>query len=174
MTMHFIASHTVTSDGAVGANFTSIPQTFSHLQLRIVGRSTLASASDNMYCRFNGDASAIYTGNAVFGDGTNVGQGNYMGYDAWEIGIVAGGNATTNVFSAVISDISDYSRTGKNKTIQTVAGYDNNGNGLIILRSGLYSSTNAITSLYVSYPPFKAGTRFDLYGITSNPIATGA
>lgn len=172
--MHFIATHTVTSDGAVGANFTSIPQTFSHLQLRIVGRSTLASSADNMYCRFNGDSNAIYTGNSVYGDGSSVAQGNYMGYDAWEIGLVAGGNSITNVFSAVISDILDYSNTSKNKTIQTVGGYDNNGNGQIVLKSGLYSSTNAITSMNVSYPPFKTGTRFDLYGITSNPIATGA
>lgn len=173
MTMRWIASHTVTTDGAVGANFTSIPQTFAHLQLRISPRHTNANAYENMYARFNNDATAIYNGHVLYGDGANSASSSYTGYDAWEIGACPGASTPANTFGATIADILDYSSTSKFKTMKVLTGYDSNGGGFIGLKSTLYRSTNAITSLYVSYPPFKSGTRFDLYGITSSNL-TGA
>lgn len=174
MTMHHIATHTVTSDGAVGANFTSIPQTFAHLQLRITSRHTNSNAYENMYARFNGDASTIYNGHILYGDGASTASSFYTGYDAWEIGVCAGASTTSGVFATTIADLLDYSNTAKFKTFKVLTGYDNNGSGFIGIKSGLYRSTNAISSIYISYPPFKSGTRFDLYGITTNTIATGA
>jgi hypothetical protein len=171
--MYWIASHTVTVDGSVGPNFTNIPQEYSHLQLKISARHTNANAYENMYARFNNDATAIYNGHFLYADGANVGSSSYTGYDAWEIGVCAGASTPANNFSVTIADILDYSSTSKFKTMKVSTGYDSNGGGVIGLKSTLYRTTNAITSLYISYPPFKAGTRFDLYGLTSSP-ETGA
>jgi hypothetical protein len=64
-------------------------------------------------------------------------------------------------------DILDYANTNKYKTTRTLIGRDRNGAGIMLFHSGLYQSTNAITSLkfFPSTGNFAQYTQFALYGI---------
>jgi hypothetical protein len=126
-----------------------------------------------MYARFSGDAATVYGGHALAGDGSAAFSSNYLGYDAWEIGAIPAASTTANVFGSHIVDILDYANTNKFKTIRSILGYDANGSGVVSLRSGLWRNTAAITAISITYPPFAAGSRIDLYGITTSQ-ATGA
>ena len=57
---------------------------------------------------------------------------------------------TANNFGAYIVDILDYASTSKNTTTRALAGYDNNGNGSLYVKSGLWLDTSAITSITVT------------------------
>ena len=72
-------------------------------------------------------------------------------------------------------DILDYTNTNKNKTIRAIAGFDANGSGTAGLWSSVYLDTSAITSIAVgtANSNFAAGSRLDLYGITTSQV-TGA
>jgi hypothetical protein len=153
--------------------FANIPQTFTHLQMRICGRSTESGSVVNMYARFSGDAGLVYGGHSLAGDGSASSAGAYSGYDAWEIGVIPAAGATANVFGSHVIDILDYTNTNKFKTIRSILGYDANGSGNVSFRSGLWRNTSAITSISITYPPFATGSRIDLYGITSSQV-TGA
>jgi len=167
-------------------SFINIPQNFTHLQLRIIARSPSSSASpsagfttsfDCPYFRFNGDATAAnYSDHMLYGDGSTAGTQAASGtITAMRAGVMPANNATANIFGVMMIDILDYSNTNKNKTIRILGGSDTNGAGYAVLRSGLWNSTAAINQIYLGgfTQGFLAGSRFDLYGITSS-IVTGA
>jgi hypothetical protein len=76
-------------------------------------------------------------------------------------------SAAANVFGAGIIDILDYADTNKYKTVRALSGTDNNGSGDIILGSGLYQQTTAITSitLEANGVNWLTNSSFALYGI---------
>jgi hypothetical protein len=161
--------------GSGSFQFTSIPQTFSHLQMRVFfrGSDTGAVSYSNVYV--NGDAyTTNYSMHNLIGDGSTAyaaGTANAGG-----IGNLfsPGASSTANVFAAGIVDVLDYTNTNKYKTLRILWGYDANGSGNVSLSSGmLKSSTAAITSLGIFNFTSVAGCRIDLYGITSSQV-TGA
>ena len=171
MSMYPIATYTVTSP-VTPITFTSIPQTFAHLHIRLYGQS----GSGNSGIRFNGDAGNNYSYHYINGNGSGGAA-------------TSGGTATTgngylslfmassgSYFGAAIADILDYTNTSKYKTMRTNGGADLNGSGNVFMTSTLWQSTAAITSFSLipdTAATFAVGTRVDLYGIgTSN--ATGA
>ena len=86
----------------------------------------------------------------------------------------SGGALYTNSsnFASGIADILDYSNTTKNKTTRTFSGYDTNGGpsngdfGIVMLGSGFYNTTAAVTSLGIySLTNFVENSSFSLYGI---------
>jgi hypothetical protein len=79
-----------------------------------------------------------------------------------------GGNATANSFAANIFDILDAGSSTKFKTVRSLSGISQSGlANVITLRSALWRSTSAITSLTMtpSTSSFAIGSRFSLYGI---------
>ena len=162
----------IASLNSLGA-FSNIPQTFTHLELRIFARSTETGSVVNMYGRFNADGSAIYGGHTLAGDGSGASSGSYLAYDAWEVGAFPAASSTANVFGVSVIQILDYTNTNKFKTVRNLIGADFNGSGNVSLRSALWRSTAAISSINFTYPPLASGSRFDLYGITSSQV-TGA
>ena len=160
-----IQSYTATG-GETSFTFSSIPSTYQHLQLRTLARPTVASAS-GLNLEINGVTSTSnYTFHRLYGTGSSVVAGgfasgvlNYIQTDA------GGGTSTNSAMGATIWDIHDYASTTKNKTVRTINGYDENGAGTIELSSGLFISTNAITSLRVFGITFAAGSIISLYGI---------
>jgi hypothetical protein len=176
MTMHHIA----TSTGSTAADFTNIPQTYTHLQVRITGRSTNAGGSfSTIYAGFNGElfSGSSYANHVVYGEGTSSannaqasqGQMNFgTGQFIWSA-------VTANVQGSLIIDILDYTNTSKNKTVKYLMGWDANGSGRAMLGSALWINTSAINRIqFTPDSGFTTSSRIDLYGITSNPIATGA
>jgi hypothetical protein len=71
----------------------------------------------------------------------------------------------SNQYGAYITDILDFGSTTKNKTIKSLGGYASTG-PYIMIRSGAYLSTSAVTSITITGAGgFLAGSRFSLYGI---------
>ena len=161
-----IATVSVGSGGSAGPiTFSSIPSTYTHLQLRYITRS--ASAIDALQFRFNSDTGSNYARHRFQGDGssTNAGTVSSQTYAA-----SADFPTTSSTFGAGVIDILDYANTNKYKTVRLLAGYDANGSGLIDLRSNLWMSTSAITQIdFISgnSTNFAQYSQFALYGIRS-------
>ena len=155
--------------------FSNIPQTFTHLQLRVFLRSTNAGTQDFLFMRPNNETTNILVSHGLYGNGSTAISDYISARDYAWLTDVPGGNATANVFGTSIIDILDYRDTNKNKTIRAIGGYDANGSGTAKLSSSVWLSTTAITTLDCSSAnaAFAAGSRIDLYGITTSQV-TGA
>jgi hypothetical protein len=166
-----IATTTVGAGGAANITFSSIPSTYTHLQIRGIARSTTSGAGgDWVYCQFNTDTGSNYAHHRVFGNGTSASAGGAASQTEIRVGIAARNGNTAGVYGASVADILDYTNTSKNTTARSLIGQDENGGGEIMLYSGLWTNTAAITSIKV-YPEinnFVQYTQFALYGIKGN------
>ena len=163
-----IATVTVGSGGASSIDFTSIPSTYKHLQIRFIARLTGNNDADGqaMSIQTNGDTSG-YALHFLYGNGSTTAAGastSTVEMVAWRITTPT---QTSGVFGAGVIDILDASSTSKYKTLRSIGGFDNNGAGIIALNSGLTQSTSAITSikLFRSGQTFAQYSQFALYGI---------
>jgi hypothetical protein len=163
-----IATTTVGAGGSTSITFSSIPSTYTHLQLRVL---TQVSTTARFGISFNSDTTlANYRTHYLYGDGTSAGAGT--GASSWGIGAAT---STSSNYGATVADILDYGNTNKYKTIRSLSGYDNNGSGLMVLYSGLWMSTSAVSSMTI-YPAenstsggtFSQYSSFALYGIRGN------
>jgi hypothetical protein len=164
--MEPIASVVVPSGGLAGITFGSIPQTYTHLQIRYISRNE--NASDTTILRFNSDTGNNYTYHRIGGAGTTVSADAYTNAAAIELPFVSYSGTTANVFGAGIIDILDYTNTNKNKTVRLFGGADLNGSGSIKFNSGVWRNTNAITSITIieqSANDMERYSSFALYGI---------
>lgn len=172
--MVWIAGQTISTPGAI--TFSSIPQTFTHLQVRLTCRSDFAGAAAANFIRFNGDSGSSYPYHFLLGDGSSASSSGTTAGTVGFLGNMSAATSTANVFTNCIADILDYTNTNKNKTLRNLQGYDANGSGQVYLASTLWLSTAAITSILLvsgGGANYVAGTRADLYGITTSS-ATGA
>jgi hypothetical protein len=136
----------VTAGSAVAnVEFTSIPATYSHLQIRGIARG--ASTTGNVDIQFNGDTATNYSRHYVYGDGSSAASFNAATINFIRVSTVSSSSSTASVFGGFVLDILDYSNTNKYKTARSIAGLDNNGSGEIGLRSGNWRSNSAITSI---------------------------
>jgi hypothetical protein len=143
-----IATVTVGSGGASSIEFTSIPGTYQHLQVRMIARSDRSATGDEIAIRLNSDTGNNYAYHALYGTGTSATafadsstNKGYVGYGA------SGATATANVFGATVVDILDYASTSKTSTVRAFGCFDNNGSGAVILASALWNNTNAVTTV---------------------------
>ena len=162
-----IATVTVGGGGQAEINFTSIPSTYTHLQIRLIGRVT--SSATELRVKFNGDTNtANYYWHELYGTGSAAGATNQgAGGTPLRTMYCGGLPITANIFGVGVMDILDYANTNKNKTLRMLSGYDTNGAGYIHFDSGLWMSLSAITSITL-YPPSVNLTEyssFALYGI---------
>jgi hypothetical protein len=151
------------SSSASSVTFSSIPATYTHLQIR----ATMLNAS-NLYSiklRFNGDTATNYSAHQLYSTGAAVGAGGETSVD---IGLIGIGAISTSLYtSAMITDILDYANTNKYKTVRSISGADGNGSGQTKFASINWRSTAAITSIYINADGsnFNQYTQFALYGI---------
>jgi hypothetical protein len=162
-----ISTVTVGSGGTSEINFTSIPSTYTHLQIRLIGRVT--SSVTELRVKFNGDTNtANYFWHELYGTGTAAGAISQTGGGTPLRTMYWGGlPIAANIFGAGVMDILDYANTNKNKVLRMLSGYDTNGAGYLHFDSGLWISLSAITSITL-YPPSVNLTEyssFALYGI---------
>jgi hypothetical protein len=142
--------------------FSSIPSTYKHLQVRVLGR---VPSFTIVTFQVNGDTGNNYSIHNVGGDGSSTYVGATSSYNFGGAGVLS---PATSTFSANIIDILDYTNTNKFKNFRTLSGYDANGSGRVELRSSLWQSTSAITSLVFttdSLGAYQQYTQFALYGI---------
>lgn len=123
--------------------FSSIPQTFKHLQIR--GSVQLASTAD-MNIQFNSDTGSNYAYHALYGSGASTATG--LNTTSTSYGIYCGYfNSGSSSFAGLVVDILDYTSTNKYKTSRVLEGNDSNGSGYVFFNSGLWQSATAITSI---------------------------
>ena len=167
-----ISTATVTSGGQATIDFTSIPQTYTHLQLRIMCRSAAVATNDGilMRCGTGGtlDTTSTLWGHFLKGDGASVTAGSRSATNIEMIETTAA-NSTSGMFGVAIIDLLDYTSTTKNKTFRSLTGNDQNGSlGELRLMSGSYgANTNAIDTLrfYSAFANIAQYSTFSLYGI---------
>jgi hypothetical protein len=172
-----IATVTVGSGGASNVEFTSIPSTYTHLQVRCFSQTNRGTyGTDSMSLLVNGDTSASYAYHFLRGSGASVAAAESTSLSIIsEISTQGCGTTTGGTFGVSIIDILDYANTNKYKTFRNLNGNDINGTiasvgGYISLLSALWMKTNAITSLKfapVNGTTFSQYSHFALYGIKS-------
>jgi hypothetical protein len=163
---------TATGTGSSGTiTFSSIPATYSHLQIRCIARTDTGFATDYIQFRFNSDTGSNYTYHGLEGDGASAAG---FGATAQTFALttnITGSAATANAMGTAVIDIIDYASTSKYKTVRTIGGQDQNSGsntGQIRLISNLWLSTSAINSItFTSYrsASWTTSTTFALYGI---------
>ena len=149
-------------------DFTNIPQTYTHLQLRIMCKSTYASASTSFAypVRFNNNSDTAYTSHRLRGDGSTASASGSAASAQASFGDYPTAT-TSNIFYVGIMDILDYTNTNKNKTVRMLEGYDANGSGQINFRSFAWLKTTAIDRITITdgYANFAQHSSFALYGV---------
>ena len=161
-----IATVTVGAGGSSSVEFTSIPSTYKHLQIR--GIVKMSNAGQYPLMRLNGSTSTIYNGHLISCDGSTViAYGYSSGTNTFLDWMCGGGNSSSTGYSAFVTDILDYTNTNKYRTLRSLAGLDLNGSGQVFLASGLFQSTTAISSItmYPSSNTFSEHSHFALYGV---------
>jgi hypothetical protein len=162
-----IATVSVGAGGAANVEFTSIPGTYQHLQVRYIARGTNAAVDVEHQCQINGATGSVYSYHIVYGDGASTGSAASSSNTKIVLNDFFGSTALASTYGVGVMDILDYANTNKYKTTRTLIGRDRNGAGIMLFHSGLYQSTNAITSLkfFPSTGNFAQYTHFALYGI---------
>lgn len=166
-----IETQTVSGTSTTLVTFSTIPQTYKHLQIRGIAQRYYGAsqAPSYIFVRFNGDTANNYPYHGLKGDGATASSYPFA---------IANGAAplladelpssfTSNIFGASITDILDYTVTTKNKTVRKLAGNDRNGAGMVGLTSGVWLNTAAVTAinLWMAGDTFSANSTFSLYGI---------
>jgi len=170
-----IATVTVGSGGAADVTFSSIPSTYTHLQIRTIGRSSnSANNGVSMRIQLNSDTGSNYSQHYL---GTYQGAGSTTesvgaaNTSSIYIGTIPDNNIMADLYAGTIIDILDYKDNNKYKTLRSLSGYDFNGAtsgySYFNLQSGNWRNTNAITSikLFGAAGNFMQYSQFALYGI---------
>jgi hypothetical protein len=167
-----IATTTVGSGGAANVEFTSIPSTYSHLQIRSLAQTNRSGIGrDIVNININNDTSSNYARHYFAGDGSSVVRGGSISLTKGEL--VETGTTAGASFGAFVVDLLDYANTNKYKTVRSLGGVDVNGTvggygGTMNLYSTLWLSTSAITSIKLAPlngTQFNQYSSFALYGI---------
>ena len=158
-----LATVTVGSGGTANAEFTNIPAYYEHLQVRALTKCSNADLT--VRAQFNSDTGTNYATHYIEANGSTVAAGAVTSTTYVMVGVAASG--TAGQVGGFVLDVLDYSNTSKYKTTRTLSGCDNNGSGYVWPASGLWMSTNAITSIKI-FPAsgtFQQYASFALYGI---------
>jgi hypothetical protein len=166
--MESIATVTVGSGGASSIEFTSIPSGFQHLQVRMILRnSSTNGGSRTTKLTFNSDTAANYAWHQLYGDGSSAATNADSGVTSISTSTTTISTDTASIFAAMVLDVLDYGSTSKFKTVRGFHGRDQNGSGLVLLDSGLWRSTSAVSTLTLAPTAnnFAQHTTATLYGL---------
>jgi len=160
-----IATTTVGSGGSSSITFSSIPSTYTHLQIRMF--ATINAAAGPIL-RFNSDTGSNYNGHLLYGEGgSSFGAYSYGSGTSINLSWFGQGYNSATSFAGHVIDIFDYADTNKYKTVRSLQGIDRNGTGMLEFVSGLWRNTAAITSITIpaESSTFVQYSSFALYGI---------
>lgn len=156
-----IATLTVASGTTQAAlEFTSIPSTYKHLQLRFYGSAT-SNTSGTIQINGNTTTGDYWT-HTLGGNGSSAYASAYNNIYAPYY------TSTGSNYGVYVLDILDYTSTSKLKTLRLLGGYDANGSGNVFLQSVNFNSTSAVSSIKLlidGSTNWNTGTHAALYGI---------
>lgn len=162
-----IQTVTVGAGGAATIEFTSIPQTYTDLVVKLSARSTSANTFENYILTFNGSSQTGMSGRHLYGTGSAAGSGTYSSGDGSIFSVPA--NVTASTFGNLEMYIPNYT-SANNKSISIDNVSENNATaGQQNLQASLWSNSAAITSIRFAlsggnYAQYSTAT---LYGVTS-------
>lgn len=141
-----IATTTVGAGGAATVTFSSIPQTYTDLQIVYSLRSTKAANVDNIQLNINAQGISTNVSTLYFlGDGASTATSAADFVAAG--GAINGANTTANTFTNGQISIPNYAGTAV-KHMVVDCGLENNATyGLCLLMSTLWNQTAAINSI---------------------------
>ena len=140
-----IASTTVGAGGAATVTFSSIPQTYKNLLIKVSARNTRSAGEAELRWTVNGSATS-YSNRLVQGNGTSV-SGGTTATTLYYSGEINAATSTANTFGSADIYIPDYTG-GKYKNVSADTVSENNAAGAFAtLTNGLWSDTAAITSI---------------------------
>ena len=162
-----IATTTVGAGGTSSITFSSIPSTYTHLQLRGIVRG---GSEVGVIAAFNGSGGQ---GHILYGRGTTSSAGSFQETAGIPIGVTPNSGNNAADFGSFVADILDYANTSKYKTTRSLAGIEitGSGNSYVFFQSGLWQSTNAISSIVLTLnggASFAQHSQIALYGIKGN------
>jgi hypothetical protein len=166
---------TATGTGSSGTiTFSSIPATYSHLQIRYIAKSTDTSSAAlyDFTIKFNG-SSTSYAYHNISGNNTTAQNAvaSTTSISTNKVNIPNSAASLANMQAVGILDIADYTSTTKNKTLRGFSAVDTNNTlntSPVILFSGLwYATPAAITQidLTLATGSWTTTSTFALYGI---------
>lgn len=163
-----IASATGTgSSGTI--TFSSIPSTYTSLQVRITAKDTnVAATIDSIRTRLNNDSGTNYARHGINADDSTLTAFGNTPQNSIAFDCIAQGNTAANIVGAAIVDFHDYTSTTRNKTVRFIGGGNLNGSGnsRLSVGSGLWLNTAAITRIdFLAVASFSTQTTISLYGI---------
>jgi hypothetical protein len=163
-----IATTTVGAGGQASVTFSSIPSTYTHLQIRALGRSSFANTFSSIEIQFNADTGANYAWHYLKGSGSAASSSASTSDTVMRAIDFVSASQASGIFSAYTMDILDYTNTSKNTTMRIFGGADCNGSGGMDLHSGAWFNTSAVTSIKLAASNasnFEQYSSFALYGI---------
>ena len=172
MTMKLIQKIEIGASGTSALEFTSIPQSYTHLYVLFSGRMSRAGNTASILgLRINGDTGTNYSWRILNGNSSSVASYSSTGTSLASAGYVTGPSAVANAFSTHAIYIYDYTGSSyKSISAESVQG-NNTTDGLLNLSAGQYNSGSAVTS--ISFAELSGGTNLVqytsayLYGITA-------
>jgi hypothetical protein len=143
-TMTLIASSTVGSGGAASIDFSSIPSTYTDLQILLSARTTRSGNNDFIQIRFNG-STTNYSARFLYGSSTAQSFTDTKIY-----GYTSSAPSTANTFGSLSYYVPNY-LSSNNKSVSIDSVSENNASTAdsyaLCLVAGLWSNTSAITSI---------------------------
>jgi len=167
-----LISTSLPNGSATSVVFSSIPQTYKHLQIRYAVRNNEGfDAVRGFFLHLAPEATDsglgnIYRSHMLLGNGSSVASS--VGAADYRIvqELVPTTGSTSNSYGVGVIDILDYVSTTKNKTVRWLAGANTASSSKIALVSGARYLTDAVSTLAMySNGNFVSGSRISLYGI---------
>jgi hypothetical protein len=148
--------------------FTSIPQTYTDLQLVFSARLSQAGNADVTYVMFNSNTSN-YSQRLIYKDSTEPTALSFTTSTALAAFVGADSN-TANTFGNSMVYIPNYTSSNNKSYFCDFATEQNSNVTWMGLNSLLWSNTAAITEINLTLPSgsFKTGSTFYLYGIKNS------
>ena len=153
-----------TLNGLNTVTFSSIPQTYKHLQIRT---SSVATTDGYISSRFNADSGSNYAWHVLSGDGGSATSAAFATQSSIRVTGYGAQMDSTNPYVSV-TDILDYTNSNKHTTIRTLQGKDSNGAGSAMFFSGVWFNSAAVTNIELflnSTKTYATGSHIALYGI---------
>jgi hypothetical protein len=154
----------VTGASQATLTFTSIPATYTDLELRISCRSTTNLGTDTLAIRFNSDTGSNYYTTLLQGYGSSGASGAQVGLgtQGW-MGLIEDTANGANIYSSHIVRLADYAGA-RNKTVLSDA-YSSTNNAAALLRlfGDTWNNSSAINRIDINILSAGSGYVFGQY-----------
>lgn len=170
-TTYFPIQSVTLASSAASVTFSSIPQTYTDLVLRVSARST-DTGSGYIPLQFNGDTGTNYSETVLSGNGSAAASARWSSQSViWYVPQGTSSN-TSNTFGSSEWYIPNYAGTAT-KAISVTGVQESNSASTyvqVVADAQLYRGSSAITSIYLYNfsGSFVAGSSFHLYGIKNS------